>query len=79
MVERLGNGSHYSDSYLSDNIIAENMSNMHVESTVSIWDSSDQCQLYHEAMKCLGHRGGIHELRFKSEQMNVQRGVKTCG
>ena len=42
MIERLGNGKCYNDSCFSDDIVAENISNSRMESTISSWDYSDQ-------------------------------------
>ena len=80
MIESLGDGIDRSDSYFSDDVVAENISNLHLDGVVSSWDDSNQWQLYQEAMTYLGHRVSNKDyLCFKSEQMSAQLSAKTYG
>ena len=42
MIEILGDRKCCSNSHFSDNMMAENISNVRIESTDSAWDNSDQ-------------------------------------
>ena len=54
LVKLLGEGAYFSESCFSENVVAEEITNINMEGTIKRWNDDDQCQLCQEATQCLG-------------------------
>ena len=80
MVDKLGSGIFYSNSYFSDEVIVDNVNSDKVDSTIERWDDHDQYQLYHEALQWLNYTGDeVEGLCLKTKQHSIQQGIKAFG
>ena len=80
MVEKLGSGIYYSQSYFSEQVTVNSMDSTEIDHPIERWDESNQYQLYHEALQWLDYKGDeIEGLCLKTEQYSIQKGIQVFG
>ena len=80
MIEKLGTGIFYKETYFSDNVSVKNLELSEIDAPIERWSDRDQCQLHHEALQWLHcNSDEIDDLCMKKEEHSMQKGVKVCG